>query len=81
MNKENKENIAMMKKWLEDWSLKSIDASKILRVHKSKMSEYLRGVRKIPPYICSHINTLIEITGTKYENKIKKTLEKKPKGN
>lgn len=54
--------------WLSRWALRPTDGAKVLRIEKSKMSEYLSGSRKVPRYIAAHTETfdnLAETKGTK----------------
>ena len=60
--------------WLLRWSLKSIDGAKVLRIDKSKMSEYLSGKRNIPRYIAAHVETFDKLADEKATQLIKERL-------
>lgn len=64
-----------LKAWLVRWGLQDSDGAKVLRVQKSKMSEYLSGNRKIPPYIAAHVETFDQLTDTKATKLIKERLD------
>lgn len=61
--------------WLSRWALKPIDGAKVLRIQKSKMSEYLSGQRKVPEYVAAHTETFDELADTKATKIINKRLE------
>jgi plasmid maintenance system antidote protein VapI len=69
MNKEELQN------WLDKWSLQPTDAAKVLRVNKSKMSEFLSGTRKVPVYIAAHIETFDYLADSKAKKSIEKRLK------
>ena len=47
----------------------------MLRIHKSKMSEYLSSDRKIPEYISAHVETFDQLSDMKATRLIKERLE------
>ena len=61
--------------WLDRWDLKATEGAKVLRIQKSHMSEYLSGLRPIPPYISAHVETFNLLAQTKAVSLIKKRLE------
>ena len=67
--------------WLSRWSLQAIDGAKVLRIDKSKMSEYLSGKRNVPRYIAAHVETFDKLSDEKATKLIKQRLAKVPIGN
>jgi hypothetical protein len=63
------------------WDLLPTEAAKVLRIQRSKGSEYLTGVRKLPPYIAAHIETFNQLSPAKARDLIKKRLGNAPNGN
>ena len=63
-----------LKAWLMRWGLQDSDGAKVLRIQKSKMSEYLSGSRKVPDYIAAHVETFDHLTDTKATKLIKERL-------
>jgi predicted XRE-type DNA-binding protein len=65
--------------WLKKWGLTSSQGAKVLRIQKSKMSEYLSETsdRVLPSYIQAHIETFDQLSEVKarkiIENRIKST--------
>jgi predicted transcriptional regulator len=51
--------------WLSRWSLSSSDGAKVLRIEKSKISEYLSGTRSVPRYVAAHIDTFDRLAITR----------------
>ncbi len=64
-----------LKAWLLRWGLQDSSGAKVLRIQKSKMSEYLSSDRKIPEYIAAHVETFDHLTDTNATKIIKKSLE------
>ena len=64
-----------LQSWLDKWGLLPSDAAKVLRVNKSKMSEYLSGTRKLPVYIAAHIETFDYLADSKAKKIIEKRLD------
>jgi hypothetical protein len=58
--------------WLDRWGLQASDGAKVLRIQKSKMSEYLSGSRKVPDYIAAHVETFDNLADLKATRLIKK---------
>ncbi|GAB0154391.1 hypothetical protein [Marinobacterium sp. BA1] len=67
--------------FIKRWNLLPVEAAKVLRIQKSKASEYLSEVRKLPPYIEAHIETFNQLTPNKARELIAKRLGVVPKGN
>lgn len=61
--------------WLSRWALKPIDGAKVLRIQKSKMSEYLSGERTVPAYVAAHIETFDQLADSKATKIIRERLE------
>lgn len=61
--------------WLARWALKPVDGAKVLRIQKSKMSEYLSGIRPVPPYVAAHVETFDQLAEQKATKIIQKRLE------
>ncbi|MCG8313827.1 MAG: hypothetical protein MI976_11470 [Pseudomonadales bacterium] len=79
MNQSNTTNSMRMtsdelKAWLLRWGLQDSDGAKVLRIQKSKMSEYLSGDRNIPEYIAAHVETFDSLADSKATRLIKKRL-------
>lgn len=79
MNQQQKKAIGKMtgeelKAWLLRWGLQDSDGAKVLRIQKSKMSEYLSGARKVPDYIAAHVETFDQLADTKATKLIKERL-------
>lgn len=75
MNKEE------LKNWLDRWNLIPSDGAKVLKIQKSKMSEYLSGDRKVPDYVSAHIDTFKYLSSTSAKKLIKERLIIVPNGN
>lgn len=60
--------------WIDKWDLQPVEAAKILLINKSKMSEYLSGVRKVPVYIAAHAETFDLLAHSKAKKLIEKRL-------
>lgn len=67
--------------FIKRWDLLPVEAAKVLRIQRSKVSEYLSEVRKLPPYIEAHIETFNQLTPAKAHKLIAKRLASVPKGN
>ena len=63
-----------LKAWLLRWGLQDSDGAKVLRIQKSKMSEYLSGDRQVPDYIAAHVETFDHLADTKATKLIKERL-------
>jgi predicted transcriptional regulator len=63
-----------MKDWLDRWNLIPSDGAKVLKIQKSKMSEYLSGDRKVPVYVAAHIETFDCLDKSKAKKLINKRL-------
>ncbi len=63
-----------LQSWLKRWGLQPSDGAKVLQIHKSKMSEYLSGTRKVPSYISAHIETFDNLSDAKATRLVKKRL-------
>lgn len=53
------EQIRLINTWLQRWDLTPSQGAKVLKIQKSKMSEFLNpnNPRKLPEYIAYHIDT------------------------
>lgn len=60
--------------WLSRWVLKPVEAAKVLRIQKSKTSEYLSGDRLVPPYIAAHIEIFDQLP----DDKAMKLIQRRP---
>jgi len=49
----------LLQNWMERWCLSSSQAAKVLKIQKSRISEYMSETaqRDMPPYIQAHIET------------------------
>ncbi len=68
-------NASDLQAWLDAWGLTPTDGAKVLKIQKSKMSEYLSESRTLPPYIASHVETFNELSKAKAHKLIKKRLQ------
>lgn len=73
-------NSADLQAWLNKWELSDSDGAKVLKIQKSKMSEYLSESRPLPPYIAAHVETFNELAKNKGHKLIKKRLQQFPMG-
>lgn len=67
--------------WLDRWALKASDGAKVLRIQRSKMSEYLAGKRAVPACLAAHIETFDALSELAATRTIKKRLAGVPTGN
>ena len=67
-------NATDLQAWLDAWELSPTDGAKVLKIQKSKMSEYLSESRTLPPYIAAHVETFNELSKSKGQKIIKKRL-------
>lgn len=67
-------NARDLQEWLDAWGLSATDGAKVLRIQKSKMSEYLSGARTLPPYVAAHVETFNELAKSKGQKLIQKRL-------
>lgn len=69
----------LLQNWLTKWGLTSTQGAKVLKIQKSKMSEYLSDTsdRVLPDYIAAHIETFDQLS----ESKAKKIIESRLKTN
>lgn len=53
------QQIELLASWLRQWELSPSQGAKVLKIQKSKMSEFLNpnNSRKLPEYIAYHIDT------------------------
>lgn len=65
--------------WLDRWSLMPVEGAKVLKINKSKMSEYLKGAREVPVYIEAHIATFDSLSQTAARKIIKDRLDGEPR--
>lgn len=83
-NKEKAAKIKILNDWLTRWNLSPSQGAKVLKIQKSKMSEYLneKSERLLPNYIESHIETFNflspKIARQLIEERLKKCLPKLP---
>ena len=70
-------NNELLQQWLEHWNLKPIDGAKVLKIQKSKMSEYLslKSNRNLPDYIAAHIETFNLLSPSEAQKIIQKRLK------
>lgn len=67
----------VLKSFLDKWELNGSQGAKVLKIQKSKVSEYLNGVRPIiPPYVLAHIETFNELPKAKAQKLIKRRLQR-----
>ena len=66
-----------LQSWLDKWGLIPTEGAKVLRINKSKMSEYLseKSDRQPPPYLLAHIETFNLLTLSEAKKLIKKRLK------
>ncbi|EPT9268175.1 TPA: hypothetical protein ACGUPI_004348 [Vibrio vulnificus] len=67
-------NASDLQAWLDAWELSPTDGAKVLKIQKSKMSEYLSEARPLPPYIAAHVETFNELAKSKGQKLIQKRL-------
>jgi hypothetical protein len=71
----------LLQSWLNKWGLTLTQGAKVLKIQKSKMSEYLSETsdRVLPDYIAAHIETFNLLAETKarkiIENRLKNSLQ------
>ena len=67
----------ILKQWLDKWELIPSDGAKVLKINKSKVSEYLsdKSDRTLPDYVAAHIETFDLLAPTKAKDLIKKRLK------
>lgn len=68
-------NSSDLQTWLDTWGLTPTHGAKVLKIHKSKMSEYLSESRPLPPYIAAHVETFNELSKAKAQKLIKLRLK------
>lgn len=70
-------NNELLAQFLKRWSLSPTQGAKVLKIQKSKVSEYLseKSDRVLPDYICAHIETFNLLA----KSKAKKIIEKRLK--
>lgn len=68
-------NTSNLQVWLDTWGLSPTDGAKVLKIQKSKMSEYLSESRPLPPYIAAHVETFNELSKSKAQKIIKSRLQ------
>lgn len=68
----------LLQEWLAMWSLNASQGAKVLRIHRSKMSEYLNETsnRVLPIYIAAHIETFNQLAKSKAQKIIQERLKK-----
>lgn len=76
----NKPDKSVLKEWLDLWGLSPTDGALVLRIQKSKMSEYLGEKRDLPPYIAAHVETFNALPTGKGKQLIAKRVVKKTGG-
>lgn len=71
----------LLQGWLNKWGLSPTQGAKVLKIQKSKMSEYLSETsnRVLPDYIAAHIETFNQLAESKarkiIENRLKNSLQ------
>lgn len=71
----------LLQNWLTKWRLTPTQGAKVLKIQKSKMSEYLSDTsdRLLPDYIAAHIETFEQLAESKakkiIENRLKNSLQ------
>jgi hypothetical protein len=67
----------ILQQWLDKWDLIPSDGAKVLKINKSKVSEYLsdKSDRTLPDYVAAHIETFDLLAKTKAINLIKQRLQ------
>jgi predicted transcriptional regulator len=67
----------ILQQWLDKWDLIPSDGAKVLKINKSKVSEYLsdKSDRTLPDYVAAHIETFDLLAKTKAKNLIKQRLQ------
>lgn len=70
---------SVLKEWLELWGLSPTDGAQVLKIQKSKMSEYLGEKRELPPYIAAHVETFNALPKGKGQQLIAKRVVNKSK--
>ena len=70
-------NNELLKQWLDKWKLTPSEGAKILKIQKSKVSEFLNADndRELKDYIAAHIETFDLLA----ESKARKLIEKRLK--
>lgn len=69
----------LLQSWLNKWGLTPTQGAKVLKIQKSKMSEYLSDTsnRVLPDYIAAHIETFNQLA----ESKARKIIENRLRNN
>ncbi|WP_063382190.1 hypothetical protein [Pseudoalteromonas luteoviolacea] len=70
-------NNELLAQWLENWKLTPTQGAKVLKIHKSKMSEYLSETsdRTLPIYVAAHIETFNLLAKGKAQKLIEERLK------
>ncbi|MCF6443085.1 hypothetical protein L1077_27030 [Pseudoalteromonas luteoviolacea] len=70
-------NNELLAQWLERWNLKPSDGAKVLKIQKSKVSEYLSETsdRTLPDYVAAHIETFNLLAKFKAQKLIEERLK------
>jgi len=68
----------LLQEWLDKWGLKPIEGAKVLKIQRSKMSEFLseKVDRELPDYVAAHIETFDLLAPSKAKKLIRKRLNK-----
>lgn len=61
---KKKETMLLLNNWLKTWGLIPSSGAKVLKIQRSKMSEYLNpdNPRVLPDYVSAHIETFNRLT-------------------
>ncbi len=70
-------NNELLAAWLARWNLKLSEGAKVLKIQKSKVSEYLseKSDRTLPDYVAAHIETFNLLAESKAKKIIKERLK------
>lgn len=68
---------SILQDWLNKWGLTPSQGAKVLKIQKSRVSEWLSDTceRTLPPYVAAHIETFDQLTETKARKIIEKRLK------
>ncbi|WP_415913439.1 hypothetical protein [Neptuniibacter sp. QD37_11] len=67
-------DLSEIKEFMDNWNLQPVEAAKVLKIQKSKLSEYASGARVTPPYILAHIETFNRLSEAQGKKLIHKRL-------
>ena len=68
---------SILSQFLERWELSKSNGAKVLKIQKSRVTEYLKEQKTIPPYILAHIETFNTLPKSSGKRLIEERLSEK----